>query len=59
MDNEPKPISTEDQIAILERFVVDNDGPLDLESHIGRFNIFDELRMDRAEIRHAMQPWAD
>jgi hypothetical protein len=41
------------EIAALERFVVDNDDLLELESQIGRFNIFDALRVDRAEIRHS------
>jgi hypothetical protein len=37
----------------LERFVVDNDDLLDLESRIGRFNIFDALGIARVEIRHS------
>lgn len=37
----------------LERFIVDNDDLLALEARIGRFNIFDALRIDRAEIRHS------
>ncbi|MFQ5730420.1 MAG: PD-(D/E)XK nuclease family protein [Planctomycetaceae bacterium] len=40
-------------LAALERFVVDNDDLLKLESQIGRFNIFDALRIARAEIRHS------
>jgi hypothetical protein len=39
--------------AALERFVVDNDDLLALESLIGRFNIFDALKIARAEIRHS------
>ena len=37
----------------LERFVVENDDLLALESRIGRFNIFDALGITRAEIRHS------
>jgi hypothetical protein len=37
----------------LERFVVENDELLTLESLIGRFNIFDALGIARAEIRHS------
>jgi hypothetical protein len=44
---------TSSDLAALERFVVDNDELLELESRIGRFNIFDALRVDRAEIRHS------
>lgn len=40
-------------LAAVERFVVDNDDLLDLEARIGRFNIFDALRIDRVEIRHS------
>jgi hypothetical protein len=40
-------------LAALERFVVDNDELLALESLIGRFNIFDVLKIARAEIRHS------
>lgn len=37
----------------LENFVVDNDDLLDLESQIGRFNIFDALGIAHKEIRHS------
>jgi hypothetical protein len=40
-------------LAALERFVVDNDDLLALESLIGKFNIFDALSIARAEIRHS------
>lgn len=40
-------------LAALERFVVDNDDLLQLESLIGRFNIFDALSIANAEIRHS------
>jgi hypothetical protein len=40
-------------LAALERFVVDNDDLLALESLIGKFNIFDALGIARAEIRHS------
>jgi hypothetical protein len=40
-------------IEALERFVVENDDLLELESEIGKFNIFDALRIARAEIRHS------
>src|SRR6266487_6982507 len=42
-----------DSLEALERFVVENDGLLQLESHIGRFNIFDALGITRVEIRHS------
>jgi hypothetical protein len=38
---------------VLERFVVENDDLLKLESRMGRFNIFDALGITRAEIRHS------
>lgn len=37
----------------LEEFVVNNDALLALEERIGRFNIFDALRVERVEIRHS------
>jgi hypothetical protein len=37
----------------LERFVVDNDDLLTLESRIGKFNIFDALSITHVEIRHS------
>lgn len=40
-------------LAALERFVVENDDLLALESLVGRFNIFDALDIARAEIRHS------
>jgi hypothetical protein len=40
-------------LAALERFVVENDDLLALESLIGRFNIFDALGIKDAEIRHS------
>src|SRR5438552_11192378 len=42
-----------DSLEALERFVVENDCLLQLESHIGRFNIFDALDIARVEIRHS------
>src|SRR6266702_430400 len=42
-----------DSLEALERFVVENDDLLQLESHIGRFNIFDALSITRVEIRHS------
>lgn len=42
-----------DDLAALERFVVENDDLLALEERIGRFNIFDALGIARAEIRHS------
>jgi len=43
----------ESDLQALERFVVENDALLELEERIGRFNIFDALRVDRVEIRHS------
>jgi hypothetical protein len=42
-----------DPLAALERFVVENDDLLALESLIGKFNIFDALDIARVEIRHS------
>ena len=42
-----------EDLTALERFVVDNDDLLTLESLIGRFNIFDALAISQAEIRHS------
>src|SRR5713101_492931 len=44
---------TSEALASLERFVVDNDDLLALESLIGKFNIFDALDIARVEIRHS------
>ncbi len=51
--NTPTVDQTQSDLAALESFVVDNDDLLELEERIGRFNIFDALRVDRAEIRHS------
>ncbi|HZW09877.1 MAG TPA: PD-(D/E)XK nuclease family protein [Phycisphaerales bacterium] len=40
-------------LAALEAFVTENDELLQLEELIGRFNVFDALRIARAEIRHS------
>lgn len=40
-------------LAALERFVVDNDELLELEERIGRFNIFDALRIVDREVKHS------
>jgi hypothetical protein len=37
----------------LETFIIDNDDLMDLEARVGRFNIFDALKLDRTEIRHS------
>jgi hypothetical protein len=42
-----------DALAALERFVVDNDELLELEERIGRFNIFDALRIVDREVKHS------
>jgi len=42
-----------ESVAALERFVVENDDLLALEFLIGKFNIFDALKIARAEIRHS------
>lgn len=44
---------TGSDLEALERFVVENDDLFALEEAIGRFNIFDALRIERAEIRHS------
>jgi hypothetical protein len=43
----------DDAEGALERFVVDNDDLLQLEEHIGRFNIFDALRIVNREVKHS------
>lgn len=43
----------ESDLQALERFVVENDDLLAIEEQIGRFNIFDALRIARVEIRHS------
>src|SRR5438445_13715284 len=55
MAPEKAKLETEDGDArqALERFIVQNDDLLALESRIGRFNIFDALGIARAEIRHS------
>ena len=45
--------SSETKLAALERFVVDNDELLVLEEQIGRFNIFDALRIVDREVKHS------
>jgi len=42
-----------ENLEALEQFVVDNNDLLALESLIGRFNIFDALRISHTEIRHS------
>src|SRR3954468_19517483 len=46
-------IDPKEALAALEWFIVENDDLLALASLIGRFNIFDALRIARAEIRHS------
>ncbi len=41
------------EIQAVERFVVDNDELLELEELIGRFNIFDALRIVQKEVKHS------
>ncbi len=41
------------ELSALERFVVENDDLLALESLVGKFNIFDALEIARVEIRHS------
>src|SRR5437016_8926688 len=52
-EREPVDAQAAEDLAALERFVVDNDDLLTLESLIGRFNIFDALAISQAEIRHS------
>jgi hypothetical protein len=53
--NEQAEVETQEiqDLNALERFVVENDDLLALESEVGRFNIFDALDIARAEIRHS------
>jgi len=45
--------SSETSVQALERFVVENEDLVELEQRVGRFNIFDALRVTRQEIRHS------
>ncbi|MBX3388000.1 MAG: PD-(D/E)XK nuclease family protein [Phycisphaeraceae bacterium] len=45
--------SAPSDLEALELFVSNNDDLLALEEHLGRFNIFDALRIEHAEIRHS------
>src|SRR6266542_4826242 len=51
--NPVEQLSPNEALAALEKFVVENDDLLTLESLIGRFNIFDALHIAGAEIRHS------
>jgi len=53
MDQNSSDLSKEDALRALELFVVDNDDLFELEERIGRFNVFDALRVARVEIRHS------
>lgn len=53
LQHKPNAAAAIDDLAALERFVVENDELLALEERIGRFNIFDALGVARAEIRHS------
>lgn len=53
VDGQKDDLQGADARKALERFVVDNDDLLTLESRIGKFNIFDALRITEAEIRHS------
>src|SRR4051794_5092357 len=44
---------SDSSLEALESFVVDNDELAELETLIGKFNIFDALNIVRAEIRHS------
>ena len=45
--------SVAENLSALEKFVVDNEDLLSLESLIGRFSIFDALAIAQVEIRHS------
>ena len=40
-------------VAVLERFVVENDELLELEERVGRFNIFDALNIWKRDVKHS------
>lgn len=44
---------TSGDLAALERFVVENDDLLSLEQLVGKFNVFDAVKIARTEIRHS------
>lgn len=52
MPPEPQ-LDLEESFAALDRFVAENEELSKLEEHIGRLNIFDALRISRAELRHS------
>lgn len=52
-NGEPASPAEQTDLQALEHFVVDNDELLQLEERIGRFNIFDALRIVDTEIRHS------
>lgn len=47
------PLNDAEALAVLERFVVENDALADLDAEIGRLNIFDALGIVNTEIRHS------
>jgi hypothetical protein len=49
----PTETSSADAVAALEAFVVDNHDLEQLEAMVGRFNIFEAMRVVRAEVRHS------
>lgn len=53
MEGAGQELSTSEAVQALERFVVENDDLFELEERIGRFNVFDVLRVVRTEIRHS------
>jgi hypothetical protein len=53
MDQTNLETERQESLAALERFVVDNDDLLELEEYIGRFNIFDALRIVNREVKHS------
>jgi hypothetical protein len=48
-----EPSVSESNLQVLERFVAENDDLLLLEEKIGRFNIFDALKIERRELQHS------
>jgi hypothetical protein len=53
MARDPGARSDAEDTLALERFVIENDDLMQLEERIGRFNIFDALKIERRELQHS------
>ena len=53
MSDTESPLTHDQMVRALEDFVIENDELTQLETLVGRFNVFDALRIARAELRHS------